>query len=78
MNKTQMKKYLLGLYKKDTGLYRGATDHGKITYEARLRLLENIMIEMFHFKVYRKAGETIIYKDIHGKKKVFSWEGFKL
>ena len=78
MNKTQMKKYLLGLYKRDTGLYLEATNHNKITYEARLRLLENIMVEMFHFKVYRKARETIIYKDIHGKKKVFSWEGFKL
>jgi len=73
-----MKKYLLGLYKRDTGLYLDVTNHDKITYEARLRLLENIMIEVFHFEVYQKERGIIIYKDIHGKKKVFSWEGFKL
>ncbi len=68
MNKTQMKKYLLGLYKKDTGLYWDATDHDKITYEARLRLLENIMIEMFHFRVVRVKDTTTIYSNFQKRK----------
>jgi len=75
MNKTQMKKYLLGLYKKDTGLYLDATNHDKITYEARLRLLENIMIEMFHFRVVRVKNTTIIYSNFQEKKKLYSWKG---
>lgn len=75
MNKTQMKKYLLGLYKKDTGLYLDATTHGKITYEARLRLLENIMIEMFHFRVVRVKDTTTIYSNFQEKKKLYSWKG---
>lgn len=75
MNKTQMKKYLLGLYKKDTGLYWDATDHDKITYEARLRLLENIMIEMFHFRVVRVKDTTTIYSNFQEKKKLYSWKG---
>jgi len=77
MNKTQMKKYLLGLYKKDTGLYREAADHGKITYEARLRLLENIMIEMFHFRVVRVKNTTTIYSNFQEKKKLYSWKGLR-
>jgi len=77
MNKRQMKKYLLGLYKRDTGLYREATNQDKITYEARLRLLENIMIEMFHFRVVRVKDTTTIYSNFQEKKKLHSWKGLR-